>query len=301
MKRILLVCCAFLFSLPAQSQSWTDHVVSGMYGPPSFPVGWTKGGTTPYGKHDALIPGMPTHWDWSQGARGGTSNSLAPPNAVGLNAVVGHVSGSLDYKIETRNMEIWFLDASGWVRAYTTQGRDFDQIYGSYWRVTDFGHDAGIIEEKSATGTLLVKPRAGMFMHYYARTRQMVPATYKAVHLRAQYRLVGPAAATAKVVGRVGGDSYKDPTTANPVVGPSLFIARHKFIGPEWQWYTASSQTEAQIRANPPPAPANWPASAPPPPLPPPPPPPTCTDAAKAEVQGLLLQAAAKLESMACP
>lgn len=48
----------------AHAQSWTEHVISGMYGPPSAAADSRIGGATPYRLHDAVPAGMPSARTW---------------------------------------------------------------------------------------------------------------------------------------------------------------------------------------------------------------------------------------------
>lgn len=245
------------------AQSWTDHVISGIWGPASLPAGSYKGGASPYGVHDALMPGMPTYWDWSQGSRGGRWNNVKPGEATAINGVVGHISRSLDYKVEVRNMEVWMLVNGKWERKFTTAGRDASAIFGSYYRSKDFSHAGGMTEEKGPAGGMMFKTREYHWSHFYctgSNARPVIPSGFQRLHVRAQYRLVGNAASTALVIGRAGADYFLKVDADAPAsqVQPSVFIARHRFIGPQWNWFTSTSMTADEIRKNPPPEPSDW-------------------------------------------
>lgn len=206
---------------------------------------------------------MPTYWDWSLGARGGRWNKVKAGEATSANGVVAHISRSLDYKVEVRNMEVWLLVNGAWVRKYSTAGRDAVSIFGSYYLTKDFSHVAGMVEERGPAGGMMFKTREKHWSHFYTtgegNPRVVIPSGFQRLHVRAQYRLVGPAASTALVVGRMGADYYLSVSASlGGDVQPSAFIARHKFIGPQWTWFTGTTMSADEIRDNPPPAPSDW-------------------------------------------
>lgn len=262
--RSALLCLGLIFSsASAASGSWVEHVVSGLYGPPYNTEKAWKGGAEPFGLHEAAVPGMPSGWDWSMGARTGRWNAVQPGEATGVNGVIGHVSGPLNYRVEARNMEVWMRIHGRWQRMFTTAGRDAESIYGSYFSTAAFRHAGGMKEEPGPDGGTSFPLRERHWSHFYCRgpqARVVIPEGFQNLHVRAQYRLVGAAASHAVVVGRAGADYFlsKDAKAPAQKVQPSVFIARHRFIGPKWQWYTATSMTPDEIRADPPPPPGDW-------------------------------------------
>ena len=262
-----------LLSYSASAQSWPDHVVSGMYGPPSNAADYKFGGAAPFGLHEARPATMPKYWDWSWGARGGRWNDVKAGEATGVNGLVGHVSGSLDYKIEARNMEVWMLVNGKWERKYTTAGRDAAAIYGSFYRMSDFSHGGGMTETVGPAGGSMFPVRDAYWSHFYCQgvplARIVIPTGFQRLHVRLEMRMVGNAAATSVAVGRASADYFLTVDQSAPAsdVQPSAFSARIRKLGPEFRWFTATSMTADEIRANPPPAPDNWPV--PVPPLPP--------------------------------
>lgn len=224
---------------------WTDLLYRSMYGPPSNPAGYRFGGASPFRLHDYRMPGMPNTWDWSEGGRIGRWNSVNGGEKTSCNGVIGHISGSLNYKVEVRNMEVWLRVDGTWRRYFTSAGNDAALIFGSYYRSSNFSHNGGMTEETGPAGGCMFQLRELNWSHFYCRGSNAnvnVPSGFQRLHVRAQYRLVGSAAASSIAMGRIGADYYiVDPSIPKGFVRPSVFIAPMLRITNEWRWFTATT------------------------------------------------------------
>lgn len=231
---------------------WTDLLYRSLYGPPSQSASARNGGAAPWGLHDYLMPGMRTHWDWYRGARGGRWNDVRAGEATGVNGVVGHISGSLNYKVEVRNMEVWIRANGVWKRRYTTAGADAQRIYGSYYRTSNYSHAGGMIEEVGTDNACRFQLREFQWSHFYCKgggPRVEIPSGFQRMHVRGQVRLVGPAASTAIAIARMGADYFPSVRSSAPAqdVQPSVAIPRMLRVTDQWQWYTMTTLEPALI------------------------------------------------------
>lgn len=274
MKTLLAV---LLFAAASvQAQSWPDHVVAGMYGPPSASADSKTGGAAPFRLHDAVPADMPTSWNWSRGAVRMRWNSPKAPTAevretpilTGRFGDAAPDTHGKNYRAHVRNYELWYFSAADkkWKLL------DDAKAWGAHYRKSDFAKTASITAKDEADGSVSFPARADNWTHYYTGTwPYRVPEKFLYLHARGQLKISGPDAPNAKVLGSVGID-YKaigpDGRSVNGYVVPAALSAAMKLLTTEYQWVTATTMTPDEIRANPPPMPANWPV-----PLPPPPPP----------------------------
>lgn len=226
--------------------AWTDLLYRSLYGPPSNPAGFKFGGASPFGLHDYLMPGMPQTWDWSKGARGGRWNNVRAGEAANVNGLLGHIAGSLNYKAEARNMEVWIRANGVWTRRYTTAGFDAQRIYGSYYRTSNYSHAGNIVEEVGENNAVRFSMREFTWSHFYCKggtPRVEIPSGFQRIHVRGQFRLVGPAASTAIVIGRVSADYFTSVNQSAPSqdVQPSVASARMLRVTDQWQWFTMTT------------------------------------------------------------
>lgn len=225
---------------------WTDLLYRSLYGPPSQSASARNGGAAPWGLHDYLMPGMPTHWDWYRGARGGLWNDTRAGQACAVNGLIGHISGSLNYKVEVRNMEVWIRANGSWTRRYTTAGADAQRIFGSYYRSSNYSHAGSITEEVGTDNACRFPMREFTWSHFYCKgggPRVEIPSGFERLHVRGQFRLVGAAASTALVMGRVSSDYFSSVTQSAPSqdVQPAVASARMLRVTQDWRWYTMTT------------------------------------------------------------
>lgn len=265
--------------MPAQgAASWAEHVVAGMYGPPHNTVSpESTGGMAPFRAHDALAAGMPTGWSWSRGARAmGWNSPPKPGGAVShvVPALTGRAGDAVpnthgrNYRLHVRSYEMWYFGATSrkWILLDETQAKG-----GYYTKGPGFSHTGSMPGRVEPDGSVSFAPKAGNWQHFYTSTwpnkRPAEPVLY--LHMRAEMKLSGPDAGSARVIGSVGAD-YKPVDAGGKLVNASgaadgsapikavLSSAMH-FITPEYVWFTSTTMTPDEIRANPPPAPASWP------------------------------------------
>lgn len=262
--------------------SWPEHVVAGMYGPPHNTVSpESTGGKAPFRAHDALAAGMPTGWSWSRGARAMAWNNL-PASGGAVAHVVPALTGRAgdaapnthgkSYRLHVRNYELWYFSAESrtWILLDATKAKG-----GYYTKGPGFSHTGTMPGRVEPDGSVSFAPKAGNWQHFYTSTWPNKRPAGKVLylHMRAEMKLSGPDAGTAKVIGSVGAD-YKPVDSSGRLVNASgaadgsapikaVLSSAMRYIGPEYAWYTSTTMTPDEIRANPPPAPASWPAVVP--------------------------------------
>ena len=285
-----LAALLMLVALPAsvQAQSWTDHVIANQYGPPFNTIKpETTGGLNPFRAHDALADGMPTYWNWSRGAVKMQWNSIpAPTTEVRVTPILTGRFGDAapdthgkNYRTHVRNYELWYYSASQkkWVLL------DAAKAWGAHYTKAEFAKTGSITAINESDGSVSFPAKAENWTHFYtASWPYKIPSEkFLYLHARGQFKLSGPDARTAKVLGNVGID-YKsvgpDGKSVNGYIVPAALQVSMRYVGTEYQWFTATTMLPDEIRAYPPPAPATWsggtvvePAPAAPPPPPPPP------------------------------
>lgn len=293
MLRLMLAALAAFFVSAASAQSWPDHVVSGMYGPPFNTVNpETTGGLAPFRAHVALAAGMPTYWSWSRGAvkmawnnvQAPTAETETMPVATGrFGDAVPNTHGK-NYRSHIRNYELWYFSESKrkWFLLDANLAKG-----GYYTKSPTMAHTGSMPRTIESDGSVSFAPKAGNWQHFYHQTfpAKMHPEKYLYLHVRAQMKLSGPDAATAKVLGNVGIDYKTVDKATRKTIGtaghadgtkpqPAAFQAAMHYVTDEYTWFTSTTMTPDEIRANPPPAPADWPVPIPvpvPDPVPPPP------------------------------
>lgn len=272
-RLVLLVALSF----SASAQTWTEHVIAGMYGPPyNTESPDATGGKAPFRAHVALAEGMPTNWSWSRGALAMSWNN--PPKAGGsavqyLPTLTGRAGDAApnthgkSYRLHVRNYEMWYFGAESrtWILLDATKAKG-----GYYTKGPRFSHTGPMTAVQEADGSVSFAPKAGNWQHFYTSTwpNKRPAETPLHLHMRAEMKLSGPDAASAKVIGSVGAD-YKPVDAKGKLVNAAgaadgkaplkavLSSAMH-YISTEYTWFTSSTMTPDEIRANPPPSPPGW-------------------------------------------
>lgn len=279
MIRVLMVLACLLVAptVQAQSSGWAEHVISGMYGPPSAAASAATGGAAPFRLHDAVPDAMPTSWSWSKGAVKMRWNSMKAPTAEVRETPIltGRFGDAVpdthgkNYRMHVRSYELWYFAAAD--RKWKLL--DAATAWGAHYAKRDFSKTASIEERPEGDGSVSFPARADNWVHFYTDTwpYRVPPENFLYLHARAQLKLSGPDAAAARVLGSVGID-YKaigsDGRSVNGYVVPAALSAAMKLLSTDYQWVTATTMTPAEIRATPPPAPPGW--NSTPAPLPPP-------------------------------
>lgn len=267
-----------------RAQSWPDHVIAGMYGPPHNTVSPdATGGKAPFRAHDALAAGMPTHWSWSRGAvrmgwnavRAATAATETMPVATGRFGDAAPNTHGKSYRSHVKNYELWYFSEAKrqWVLL------DAAPATGGYYTKAAMAHSGTMDRKLEGDGSVSFGPKAGNWQHFYTSSwpAKLHPERYLYLHVRAQLKLSGPDAATARVLGNVGIDYKTVDKITRKTIGsaghadgtkpqPAALQSAMRYVSDEYTWFTASTMTPEEIRANPPPVPANWPVPLPPPP-----------------------------------
>lgn len=261
-----------LLSCLVSAQSWPEHVIGGMYGPPSNAADYKYGGAAPYRLHDAVPDAMPTSWSWSKGAVKMRWNSIAAPTATvretpiltGRFGDAAPDTHGKNYRMHVRGYELWYFAVADRKWKLLDQA----QAWGAHYAKRDFSKTASISEREEPDGSVSFPARADNWVHFYTDTwpYRIVPEKFLYLHARAQLKISGQDASTAKVLGSVGID-YKaigpDGKSVNGYVVPAALSAAMKLMATDYQWVTASTMTPGEIRATPPPAPPGWAAATP--------------------------------------
>lgn len=255
------------FSLPVSAQTWTDHVIAGMYGPPSAAASSKSGGAAPFRLHDAEPAGMPRSWNWSAGAVGMRWNSakartadvIETPILTGRFGDAKPDTHGKNYRTHVRNFELWYFSATHrkWMLL------DATDPWGAHYHKHNFRKAGPITEIKESDGSVSFPARADCWTHYYTSSwpYRVLREEFLGLHARAQLKISGPDAPVARVLGSVGID-YKaigpDGKSVNDFVVPAALSAAMKLMTTDYQWVTATTMTPDEIRANPPPTPLDW-------------------------------------------
>ena len=267
-RSVLLVTLLYSASSSAVlAQTWTEHVIAGMYGPPSAPASSKTGGAEPFRLHDAVPAGMPSTWSWYTGAVPMRWNSPKPPTAdvVETPILTGRFGDAepdthgKNYCTHIRNFELWYFSAE----QKRWKVLDATDAWGAHYHKRNFRKAAPINAVKEADGSISFPARTESWTHYYTSSwpYRIVREPFLYLHARGQLKISGPDAPTARVLGSVGID-YKaigpEGKSVNGYVVPAALSAAMKLLTTEYQWVTATTMTPDEIRAHPPPRPLGW-------------------------------------------
>lgn len=251
----------------ANESTYPKQVIKGMYGPPyndNRPE--ITGGLNPFGAHDALAAGMPTWWNWSRGACRMQWNNF--PLTDGANRVTPSLTGRFgdaapdthghNYRCHIRNLELWYYarNSNTWKIL-----EDSDSDAG-YYTKERFVASGSVPSRLESDGSRSFTPKVGFWVHFYGKwPTELVPEPFKYIHARAELKLSGPDAATARVLGNVGIDVntvQPDGRKTSGSVFPAVLQSRMLFVTPTYQWFTGTSMYPNEILATPPPAPSGY-------------------------------------------
>jgi hypothetical protein len=253
-----------------------DGFVYDMYGPPHRTDGTLKGGVrigaAPWGRHEALPLGLPSNFDFYHGARPGT---FGPPGSGRATSSWGQVfeaapgTGTYDVRVQVRDHRLFFLLRDGrWVE----RRADVDDrlIEGGYWSGTFRPQATAAVRDESGNGGGSSASLAGLAardhatLHFWWRgwyPREVIPADAVGMLSMAEMRLIpdrNPAVdlGRARFIASIGADNYASAThTAGGQVVTAVMQPRMKLLTDQWRTFSGTTLTEAQLRANPPPAP----------------------------------------------
>ncbi len=214
----------------------------------------------PWGEHEGFLHGVPSGWDWYWGARPGAWMNSGDNKAINLWAQAyewKEESPVTNIRIQVRNMKLYALVNGQW--QVLAEGNTFDQMEGSNWSENFQGSSdlSDVRSEKNNGGGMSFKMLAGYNYHWWVKQwpRATIPDGVQAFYSVAEMRLIPDTDPDvdlnqAKYLASIGNDYYTTTTSAGPGPWPSLAIARHKFITPEWQAFTAYISGDAPTDEN---------------------------------------------------
>lgn len=234
------------FSLFAQATTTREQMIYDLCGEP-FRTGIFK---APWGKHEALLNGVPENYDWYEGSRPGSW--LNPEGFEGLTTwgqVYVEKGGSPEenYRVQIRNLAIYKYENDEWTLVVETPNN-----VGGNWYTENFNNGTASgnkrMESEANGGGISVTMIDGHNFHWWddAWPRSQMPHTAEALFAIAEVRLIPNTdpnvdLANVKVLGGIGMDSY---TTRDYSAGAgeritSMFMSRHRYITSEWQSFTS--------------------------------------------------------------
>lgn len=265
---------AALYDEASGELSAIDTAVYDMYGPKYRTDGLVKNGVliggAPWGAHEALPKKLPSNFDFFHGARPGTwAGTQGTGRAVsgwGQLFEAQQGTGTYDVRLQAREFQLYFLMKDGrWVEKRATL--DDHLMEGAYWNSYFASQQGASVRDEANNGggssvslKPMVKSNHATF-HFWWKgwyPRELIPADAVGVFVSAQLRLLPDAAGVdvskAKFIASVGADNYSSATYSSQGEAiSSVMQPRMKFVTAQWNSFTGTTLTEAQLRANPPP------------------------------------------------
>ncbi len=242
--KIIMLFTLFASSCPlAQVSVTVDDIVYNLLGEP-----YQQDLGAPWGEHEGFLHGVPDFWDWYWGARPGAWMDRGDNQAVNLWAQAyewKQESPVTNIRIQVRNMMFYALVDGKW--RVLGEGKSSGQMEGSNWKENFSGsaHLSKVRSEADNGGGMSFDMVAGYNFHWWVKNwpRAKIPGGVVAFYSVAEMRLIPNTdpdvdLSKAKYLASIGNDYYTTTTSAGPGPWPSLAIARHKFITPEWQPFT---------------------------------------------------------------
>ena len=220
-----------------------DSIVYDMVGP----VYRTTFMGQPWGRHEGVLNGVPSNYDWAEGARPGMWMNYQSNTAITPWGQVYEMAGNTErnVRIQIRNFALYAYVNGQW----TLLESDSENIQGTWWKENftgAIGYAASRIEPAGNGGGRSFEPKAGYNLHYWTSKwpRSTIPAGASAFYITGDIRLIpntdpGVNLSNAKYLAGNAADYYPTNTSAGAGPWPSLGISRHKFVTAEWETYTA--------------------------------------------------------------
>lgn len=252
-----------------------DRVVYDMYGEPFRDDGMRQDGevigAAPWGAHEGLPIGVPRDFAWYFGSRpglfDGTQGSGRAVTGWGQIFEAEPGTGTYDVRAQVRDHRMyWLLDDGTWERIYPHL--DDPEMEGAFWDGWFRQTVAASVRNESRNGggwsvdlATLASPGSHTW-HFWWKgwyPRPVIPANAVGLYTVAEMRLIpdddpNVDIASARFIGSIAADNYSSSTYMSggePIVG--VMASRMKYLTSEWQHFSGSSLTEAELRANPPP------------------------------------------------
>jgi hypothetical protein len=233
-----------------------------MYGPPYRKDGPGK----PWGANEALLRGLPSNFDWADGAapRNWAPDYYPAVTPWGQIFEAGEKGSPVrDVSVEVKSLEVFWLIDGKWQKVAPPTGSD-GSVQGGYYsgRFTDAesfigtDHSDGVSRFSLSPIHDLSHPVAHFWWAGWY-PRPYVPAGTTAMHISVWMRLVpnkpGIDLSKARYVAGVGIDEYKASTGASDGPNGSLGLPRHRMLSSSWERYGFTNLSAAQIMQDPPP------------------------------------------------
>lgn len=215
------------------------------------------------------LPSIPASWSWA--ARGNEGRSQTPAAGRFINGWwhAWNFSGG-DVSIEWTQPVVHFLIDGRWQRA--TLPTPGEQSHWTAWVTPPFQMHGSLGGTRTTDGMAFrLSSRIPEFAHgawnSMGARRLHVPGNVKAVSIQTVARLVGPGAATARVLAGASSDIYGAERDAGTTSNPSMGIPRYQFMPAGGRPIVLGYHglPAADLAANPPPSiavPASWGGSA---------------------------------------
>jgi hypothetical protein len=242
-----------------------SSVVYDMYGAPLKTDGQA------WGAHEALPIGLPSHFDFYRGARGGlwdgTQGTGRAVSAWGQLFEAEPGARTHDVRLQVRNHRMYFLLNDGrWVqlRSHLTD----PAMEGAWWDGNFQSQGTSPVRSESNNGggfSVALGPLSqsqNATWHFWWNgwyPREVIPSNAVGVLAIAEMRLIpdtnpGVDMSGARFIASVGVDNYSSPTyTSGGEAISSVMQPRMKYVTTQWNSFSGTNLTEAQLRANPPP------------------------------------------------
>ena len=260
---IALVCLLLSTIAFAQTQATVDHVVYDHLGAPYTASSHGK----PWGAHQGQLHGVPTYYDWAQGARPGSWFDFTGTNKKAITTwgeIYEDLNGSPEKncRIQIRNHTLYGLVNGTWI---ALEGGSQNGVQASHFAENFNGPGGGTPDTRNESnngGGLSWTAKDGFNIHWWTTKwpRADIPANVEAFFIYAELRLIpntNPNVDLSKVkyLAGVSADYYTNNTEAGYGPFPSLSISRHKYITKDWQAYTSyitrvKPTTEAQYKSD---------------------------------------------------
>jgi len=237
----LFQCLAFLFILfltTTISAQTVDEVVYDQFGAPFRDAGPYG---APWGKHEGALHGVPSNYDWANGARPGDWLNAGSNEAMSSWGQVYEWAGEspvTNIRVHIRNHKTYAYANGSWqlVEDGGIGGTNFSE---------DFTSSSGISDERNEPdGGVSVDMHQGWNYHWWVDTwpRASFPAGTEAIYSVCEVRLIQNTGNVnlnnAKYLAGISCDYYPTNTSSGHGPWPSLTITRHKWLTPQWQKFT---------------------------------------------------------------
>lgn len=232
-----------LYHFPSSAQS-VQEVIYDMMGP----VYRTGAFGEPWGKHEAPLNGVPSYYDWADGARPGAWIQGVQGGQYLGTTIWGQVyfqqggSPETNFRVQIRNLQLFTFRNNSWELIIDTP----DNVGGVYFKedFTGTNNSSDLRSEIGNGGGKSVSMIPNYNFHWWDDKwpRAAMPTDASAMFARAEVRLIPNTNPNVnldnvRVLAASGIDAYQTTTSTGQFI-TSLGIPRHKFVTKDWQYFT---------------------------------------------------------------